>query len=71
MKYLLIAILLMLTGCAGMPPQWLANYYDNQDPCLQAVKNNTRQPSFCGAANSRSTTHVRQTTPTRYEIYNK
>ena len=42
MKYLLI---LLLSGCAT-PPQFLAAYYNSNDPCQ--LKTEAR-PSFCGA----------------------
>ena len=67
MKYLLLTLL--LTGCAGMPPQWLASYYNGQDTCqLRNLKPGERQPSYCGGSRGNTTTYIRQTTPTRYEV---
>jgi hypothetical protein len=62
MKILLIV--LALTGCAT-PPQWLANYYDRNDPCQTGAGDPARQqllgrplgyqqPSFCGAGSTRT-----------------
>jgi len=51
MKYLpilfliLVFVMLSLTGC-----NTIANYYDSQDPCLQAAINHTAAPSFCSAS---------------------
>lgn len=50
MKTLMAGILtLALTGCAT-PPQWLAAYFDSQDPC----QNVRAMPSWCGAASGRT-----------------
>lgn len=43
MKTAILILSLTLVGCAT-PPQWLASYYNNQDPC-QNVNN---QPNWCG-----------------------
>ena len=49
MRFIIIFAVLGLTGCAT-PPQWLANYYDSQDPCQNYYKvPNYQYPSFCGA----------------------
>lgn len=54
MKPVLSAMLvILLTGCAT-PPQWLANYYDRQDPC-QLQNNGGRLPSWCGAGSGTRT----------------
>ena len=46
---LLVTAVSMTTGCtAGFNA--VANYYDKQDPCLQAAINHTTMPSFCGAS---------------------
>lgn len=58
---LMIAIFMTgtLSGCATAP-QWLASYYDQQDPCQ--VKHRPagyERPSWCGAGNSRTKLVVR------------
>lgn len=54
MKSLIVLSALVVTGCAT-PPQWLANYYDGNDPCQ--VKNYggdwSKIPSYCGSSNNR------------------
>lgn len=40
-----VIVLLSLTGCSTV-----ADFYDSQDPCLQAYKNNTPAPSWCGSS---------------------
>lgn len=49
MKTLGFALLAMLslTGC-----NTIAQYYDSQDPCLQASLNNTTMPNWCGSSSS-------------------
>ena len=47
----LVTTVSMTSGCtSGFNA--VANYYDSQDPCLQAVRNNTPMPRFCGASNT-------------------
>jgi len=49
MKYIFIIIALALTGCA-QPPKFLADMYDNNDPCQRIDLIKTGQyPSYCGA----------------------
>ena len=49
MKTILVVLALTLTGCA-QPPRWLANMYDNNDPCQSKGVANYQYPSFCGAS---------------------
>ena len=44
MKLFLLLTVVLVSGCST-----IANYYDSQDPCLQAVRNNTTAPEWCGA----------------------
>ena len=53
MRYAII-LSITLTGCAS-PPQWMANYYDRQDPCQNHAKVDAYiPPSFCGASANRA-----------------
>mgnify|MGYP000630157530 CR=1 FL=1 len=60
MKYLpilfliLVFVMLSLTGC-----NTIANYYDSQDPCLQASLNNTTMPNWCGSSSSSTVYTIR------------
>ena len=47
---LIAAIVTQLTACATAP-QWLASYYDSQDPC-QLQNNGGKYPRYCGAGSS-------------------
>lgn len=50
MKSLLIVVSLVLTGCA-VPPKFVSNYYNSQDPCQSYGKpQGYTKPSFCGAS---------------------
>jgi hypothetical protein len=60
MKILILFVAVTLTGCGGMPPKFLADFYDGQDPCqLQNIRGATldqkvaNMPSFCGASSGR------------------
>lgn len=49
MKFILMAVILTLTGCAK-PPGFLAAMYDNNDPCQRTELLKTGEyPSWCGA----------------------
>ena len=69
MKYLLLIILLTLTGCAsncteacvfGFGPgnstfDVVAQHYNDRDPCiLKGKPEGSTRPSFCGASSGRS-----------------
>jgi hypothetical protein len=61
MKTLILFVAVTLTGCAGTPPKFLADFYDAQDPCqLQNIRGATldqkvaNMPSFCGASRGRT-----------------
>jgi len=54
MKTILMAVILLnLTACAT-PPQWLANYYNNNDPCQSRGQENYQYPSWCGVGSGRT-----------------
>ena len=60
MKILVFLVAVTLTGCAGTPPKFLADFYDSQDPCqLQNIRGTTldekvaNMPSWCGASSGR------------------
>ena len=59
MKYIIIAMTLMLTACAE-PPKFLANSYDRNDPCQSRAELNRPKdykiPDFCGASGPLRTT---------------
>ena len=52
MKILILLVAVALTGCAGNPPKFLAEFYDRQDPC-QLRNNGGNFPDFCGASGGR------------------
>ena len=61
MKIPTLFVAVILTGCGGMPPKFLADFYDAQDPCqLQNIRGSTldekvkNMPSFCGASKGRT-----------------
>lgn len=55
MKTIIVLAAILLTGCAT-PPAFLANHYNNMDPC-QAHRPERAQgyqrPNWCGASNDR------------------
>ena len=53
MKILILLVAVVLTGCAGKPPLFLAEFYDRQDPC-QLRNNGGVFPEFCGASGKRT-----------------
>lgn len=53
MKTILVLLTLVLTGCAT-PPRFLAEMYDNNDPCQSRGQPNYQYPSYCGAASGKS-----------------
>lgn len=56
MKFVIVALTLILTGCAT-PPQWLADMYDSNDRCQNYYKvPNYQSPSYCGAGGGRAYT---------------
>ena len=61
MKILILFVAVTLTGCAGNPPKFLADFYDAQDPCqLQNIRGTTldqkvqNMPSWCGSSGKRT-----------------
>lgn len=44
---LFVVIFLLLSACSTV-----ADFYDRQDPCLQASLNNTTMPNWCGSSSS-------------------
>jgi hypothetical protein len=60
MKILILFVAVTVTGCAGNPPKFLADFYDGQDPCqLQNIRGATldqkvaNMPKFCGSSGNR------------------
>lgn len=55
-KFILILIAVLLTGCAT-PPQFLAEMYDRNDPCQTRAELGRpagyQRPDWCGAASGR------------------
>lgn len=72
MKTLILALAVLLTGCAT-PPQWLANMYDSNDPCQRVeLIEQGKYPSWCGGGSgkryvTRDYTTGRYLTTTRAE----
>lgn len=51
-----LVIALALSGCSSTPPRFLANAYNNMDPCQEMRPERAegyQRPSWCGAASNR------------------
>jgi hypothetical protein len=63
MRKLIAIALVTLTGCA-QPPKWLANYYDQRDPCQTRSELNRpegyQMPNWCGAGGNRTVIYNNQ-----------
>lgn len=51
MRKLIMALLVLSTTACATPPRFLAEMYDNNDPCQSKGQANYQYPSFCGASN--------------------
>ena len=65
MKIVILLAAVLLTGCAGKPPMFLAEFYDRQDPC-QIRNNGGRFPDFCGASAGRTYIYDNRGRPVGY-----
>jgi hypothetical protein len=52
MKFVILFLTVLLTGCA-VPPKFLSNYFDGQDPCQSYGKGKDwTRPNWCWGGNS-------------------
>jgi starvation-inducible outer membrane lipoprotein len=63
---LLLVFSLLLSGCAT-PPQWLANHFDQQDPCQTRAELGRplgyTAPGWCGGSGKRQVYYDMQNRP--------